>query len=223
MTTSVQTKICGVTNRTDLEALSYVTARWVGMVFYPPSPRNLAPADALAIAGRLPITFQRVGVFVDPTNDLIDAVAQQVPLNAIQLHGNESPERVVEIHQRVGIQTIKAISVEKEEDIARADIYEPIVNWLMFDAKTPPEADRPGGMGLSFDWRLLAGRKWRRPWILSGGLTPGNVAEAIRTSGAEYVDVSSGVESGPGAKDPDLVRQFLQAVASADQVDAGPD
>ena len=193
------------------------------MVFYPPSPRNLSPADALAIAGRLPIRMQRIGVFVDPANDLIDAVTQQVPLNAIQLHGDEAPERVSEIGQRVGVQVIKAIGVEREDDIAKAAAYEPRVNWLMFDAKTPADADRPGGMGISFDWRLLAGRSWRRPWILSGGLTPDNVAEAIRTSGAEHVDVSSGVESAPGVKDPALVRRFLDAVAAADQVEAEAD
>lgn len=191
------------------------------MVFYPPSPRNLTPEDALAIAGRLPIRLGRVGVFVDPTNDFIDAVTQQVPLNAIQLHGQETPERVVEIYQRAGVQTIKAIPIEREEDFALAERYDSVANWLMFDAKTPADADRPGGMGLSFDWRLLAGRKWRRPWILSGGLTPDNVAEAIRTSGAENVDVSSGVESEPGVKDPARVQKFLDAVASTHQADAG--
>lgn len=220
MATTVNTKICGVTPRTDLDALAYSTAWRVGLVFYPPSPRNLSVEEALSIAGRLPIRIGRVGVFVDPSNDLIDAVTQQVPLNAIQLHGNETPERVTEIGQRVGIQIVKAIPVERAEDIDRAAVYEPVVNWLMFDAKTPADADRPGGMGLSFDWRLLAGRSWRRPWILSGGLTPDNVAEAIRVSGAEYVDVSSGVESAPGVKDSALIQSFLTAVATADHVEA---
>ena len=223
MATTVQTKICGVTPKTDLDVLAYSNVWRIGLVFFPPSPRNLTPAEALAIAGRLPIKIQRVGVFVDPSNDLIDQVIQQVPLNVIQLHGNETPERVSEIGQRAGIQIIKAIGVEREEDIARAAAYEPRVNWLMFDAKTPADASRPGGMGLSFDWRLLAGRQWRRAWILSGGLTPDNVGEAIRTSGAEYVDVSSGVESAPGVKDAALIQRFLAAVAAADQAEAEAD
>ena len=172
MSGPVETKICGVTNRTDLDRLAYSGARWVGMVFYEPSPRNLSPDDALQIAGRLPISMSRVGVFVDPSNDLLDLVTQRVPLNAIQLHGDETLARVSEITQRIGIQTIKAIGVSREEDIAVAADYEPICNWLMFDAKTPPDADRPGGMGISFDWKILSGRRWRKPWILSGGLTP---------------------------------------------------
>jgi len=220
MATTVKTKICGVTTKTDLDTLVYSGAWRVGLVFYPPSPRNLSPAEALTIAGRLPIGIGRVGVFVDPSNDLIDEVTQQVPLNAIQLHGSETPERVTEIGQRAGIQLIKAIGVEREEDIAAAAAYEPVVNWLMFDAKTPADADRPGGMGIAFDWRLMAGRRWRRPWILSGGLTPGNVAEAIRISGTEYVDVSSGVESAPGVKDSALIQYFMDAVGAADQVEA---
>ncbi len=220
MAETVKTKICGITNRTDLDRLAYDGVWRVGLVFYPPSPRNLSLDDALQIAGRLPISFGRVGVFVDPSNDLIDAVTDRVPLNAIQLHGNETPERVTEIGQRTGIQLIKAIGVEREEDIATAAAYEPVCNWLMFDAKTPADADRPGGMGIAFDWRLLAGRRWRRPWILSGGLTPDNVAEAIRISGADYVDVSSGVESAPGAKDPELIQRFFDAVASAGRIEA---
>jgi len=223
MATTVKAKICGVTPRTDLDALTYSKAWHVGLVFYPPSPRNVSPDEALTIASRLPIKIGRVGVFVDPSNDLIDEVTQRVPLNAIQLHGSETPQRVTEIGQRVGIQIIKAIGVEREADIALAADYEPVVNWLMFDAKTPADADRPGGMGIAFDWRLLAGRRWRRPWILSGGLTPDNVAEAIRTSGAEYVDVSSGVESSPGVKDPALIQYFLDALAAADQVEAETD
>jgi phosphoribosylanthranilate isomerase len=188
----------------------------MGLVFFPPSPRNIDVADALALAGRAPITMEKVAVFVDPTNDMIDAVMDRIPINAVQLHGDETPDRVAQIQRRVGVQIIKAIGVADSEDLAKAAAYEPVTNWLMFDAKAPADASRPGGMGDAFDWQLLAGRQWNRPWILSGGLTPENVGEAIRISGAEYVDVSSGVEDAPGKKSPRLIRAFIEAVTAAD-------
>ena len=214
---TVRAKICGLTDVDAITAAAGAGAWRMGLVFFPSSPRNISPADALALAGVAPITMERVAVFVDPGDDLLDTVMDRIPFNAIQLHGNETPERVAEIQQRVGIQVIKAIGVAGEEDLAKAVAYEPICNWLMFDAKPPADASRPGGMGEAFDWKILAGKTWKRPWILSGGLTPDNVQRAIKISGAKYVDVSSGVESAPGVKDPRLIRSFLEAVASSDE------
>lgn len=212
---TVRAKICGITDDTAVAAAAATGAWRMGLVFYPPSPRNIAPADAAALVEKAPIAMEKVAVFVDPGDDLLDAVMDRVPVSAVQLHGDEPPERVAAIQKRVGVQVIKVIGVATGADLAKAAAYEPVCNWLMFDAKTPADASRPGGMGEAFDWRLLAGRDWRRPWILSGGLTPDNVGEAIRISGARFVDVSSGVESAPGVKDPNLIRAFLDAVAAA--------
>lgn len=212
----VQTKICGLTDADAVIAAAGAGAWRMGLVFFPSSPRNIAPADAFALAGIAPITMERVAVFVDPSDDLLDAIMDRIPINAVQLHGNETPERTAEISRRVGVQVIKAIGVAREEDLAQVAAYEPVCNWLMFDAKTPDDATRPGGMGEAFDWQILAGRTWKRPWILSGGLTPDNVQRAIQISGAKFVDVSSGVESAPGVKDPRMIRSFLEAVAAVD-------
>jgi len=187
----------------------------MGLVFYPPSPRNIGLADAQALALRAPIKLEKVAIFVDPRDDLIDSVMDQVPINVVQLHGDETPERVADIKRRVGVQVIKAIGVAGEEDLAKVAGYEPVCDWLMFDAKAAADASRPGGLGQAFDWRLLADREWRRPWILSGGLTVDNVGQAIQISGAKFVDVSSGVESAPGVKDLRLIQAFVEAVAAA--------
>jgi len=203
----VQTKICGLTDADAVIAAAGAGAWRMGLVFFPSSPRNIAPADAFALAGIAPITMERVAVFVDPSDDLLDAIMDRIPINA---------ERTAEISRRVGVQVIKAIGVAREEDLAQVAAYEPVCNWLMFDAKTPDDAMRPGGMGEAFDWQILAGRTWKRSWILSGGLTPDNVQRAIQISGAKFVDVSSGVESAPGVKDPRMIRSFLEAVAAVD-------
>lgn len=212
---TARAKICGLTNHQAVAAAAAARAWRMGLVFYPPSPRNLALADARALIERAPISLEKVAVFVDPGDDLIDAVLEQVPINAVQLHGDETPERVAAIKRRVGIQVIKAIGVAGEEDLAKVAAYEPTCDWLMFDAKAAAGASRPGGLGEAFDWRLLAGREWRRPWILSGGLTADNVGQAIQISGAKFVDVSSGVESTPGTKDPHRIQAFVEAVAAA--------
>ncbi len=212
---TVRTKICGLTTHEAVAAAAAARAWRMGLVFYPPSPRNIAPQDALALIERAPIWLEKVAVFVDPDDDFLDAIMLNVPINVVQLHGNETPERVAAIKQRVGVQLVKAIGVAGEEDLAKVADYEPVCDWLMFDAKPAADASRPGGLGTAFDWRLLAGREWRRPWILSGGLTAENVGQAIQISGAEFVDVSSGVEAEPGVKDPRLIQSFLEAVAAA--------
>ena len=191
-------------------------ADFVGLVFYPSSPRALSPAEAKPLAARVPARVRKVGLFVDEDDALFEAVLSEVPLDMLQLHGGESPARVREIKDRFGLPAIKAIKLAAAADLAVAEDYFDSADWLLFDAKPPADmADAlPGGNALAFDWELLAGRDWPLPWMLSGGLDSGNVAEAIAISGASSVDVSSGVEDGPGRKSPAKIAAFLDAVAA---------
>lgn len=207
---AVFAKICGLTDPAAISAALAHGADMLGFVFYPPSPRNLAPEAAAKLLDLVPSGTDRVGVFVDPTNDHLDAVLGKARLDLIQLHGDETPERCRAITIYFGLPLIKAIKVSGPEDIEQAREYEDIVDWLMFDARAPKGAALPGGNGLPFDWTMLKGKGFKRPWLLSGGLTPENLAEAVRLSGANAVDVSSGVESAPGKKDPAKIRAFLE-------------
>jgi len=210
--TGIVTKICGVADRAALNAAIEGGAGMVGLMFYAPSPRAISPADAADLVayadGRTPL----VGVFVDADDTWLETVIGAVPLAALQLHGGESPERVNAIRRRFSLPVTKAVAIGGVEDIARAHIYEGVADRLLFDAK-PPEGHGylPGGNALSFDWRLIARENWGTPWMLSGGLTADNLAEAVATSGATMVDVSSGVERAKGQKDPALIRAFLEA------------
>lgn len=191
-------------------------AAYVGLVFYPPSPRYVTPGEAASLAALVPRTVTRVGLFVNADDTAFDAVLAETPLDLLQLHGQEPPERVADLKRRTGIAVMKVVSVAAESDLARADPYLDAADWLMFDAKPPKDmaGALPGGNALSFEWRLLAGRKWPLPWMLAGGLNSGNVAEAVRLSGASILDTSSGVEDSPGKKNPDKIRAFMAAVAS---------
>jgi len=209
---SVAAKICGLSTPETVAAAIAGGARFVGFVFFPPSPRNLPPARAGSLMRGVPDTVTRVGVFVDPDDDMLKRVLAAAPLDLVQLHGEESPERVAQIKQRFGRKAMKAIKVAAEGDLAAASRYIRVADWLMFDARPPKQATRPGGNALAFDWELLHARRWPLPWMLSGGLTPENVAEAVRISGATAVDVSSGVESAPGVKDVARIHAFLAAV-----------
>jgi phosphoribosylanthranilate isomerase len=208
---SVAVKICGLNSAEAVAAASAGGARFAGFVFYPPSPRHLTPDQAgLLVPGVAP-GIVRVGVFVDPDDVLIEAVLAKAPLDLLQLHGAETPARVGAIKRRFGRPVMKAIKVAGELDLQRAKDFIGAVDWLMFDAK-PPKEHRdalPGGNALAFDWELLRQRNWPLPWMLSGGLTVDNLAEAVKISRAETVDVSSGVERRPGEKDPDKIRAFL--------------
>ncbi len=214
----VAAKICGLKDPTAIAAAVAGGASYVGLMFYPPSPRAVTPARAKELTALLPPAMKKVGVFVDPDDALLETVLAQVPLDLIQLHGGESPERVAQIAARISapanLSILKAIKVAKRADLEAASDYDEIADMLLFDAKAPTDmADAlPGGNGLMFDWNLLTGRKWRQPWMLSGGLDAGNVAQAVRISGARTVDVSSGVESAPGVKDPAAIKAFLDAV-----------
>ncbi|HTQ33358.1 MAG TPA: phosphoribosylanthranilate isomerase [Stellaceae bacterium] len=208
---TVAAKICGLSSEAAIEAAVAGGAAYVGFVFYPPSPRAVNPARAGALCALVPAAVQRVALFVDADDAAIQAVLHAAPIDILQFHGAETPERVIAAKQRFGRKVMKAISVAGHDDVAGAARYEDAADLLLFDAKPPRRADAlPGGNGLAFDWQLIAGRQWRLPWMLSGGLSADLLAEAVRVSGATAVDVSSGVERKPGDKDPDKIRAFLE-------------
>ncbi len=207
-------KICGITTPDALDAAIKARADYAGFVFFPPSPRNLSPRDAAALAERAQGRIKRVGLFVDAEDGLIGEAVTAARLEALQLHGSESPERAARLRAQFGLPVWKAIPVASAEDILRASAYRDAADFILFDAKTP-KGTLPGGMGLSFDWSLLAGNRGPLPWGLAGGLAPDNVAEAIRATGAGLVDTSSGVESAPGVKDITRIAAFCTAARSA--------
>lgn len=208
-------KICGLKTPDDIAVVARSGAVYAGLVFFPKSPRNIDIATARTLALEAPVGLAKVALLVNPDDALLDAVTAEVPLDMLQLHGKESPERLAEIRARTGLPVMKAIGVADEADLPAIADYEAVADQLLIDAKPPKAAELPGGNGLSFDWRLIAGREWKRPWMLAGGLTPDNVAEAIRLTGATQVDVSSGVESAPGVKDPEKILSFAQAAIAA--------
>jgi phosphoribosylanthranilate isomerase len=206
---SVAVKICGLSSAESLAAALRHGARHVGFVFYPPSRRNITPELAAALCAMVPGGITRVGLFVDADDAAIAAALDKAPLDLLQFHGGESPERVAEVKRRFGKPVMKTIAVAAESDLDLAPSYYGAADRLLFDAKPPKGAEAPGGNGLVFDWTLLGGRRWHLPWMLSGGLTAENLGEAVRLTHAEAVDVSSGVERAPGAKDPDRIAAFL--------------
>lgn len=208
---AVSVKICGLTEPVGLAAAIDAGARYVGFVFFAKSPRNLAPERAAELAAQVPLGVAKVGLFVDPGDALLHEVLGKVPLDMIQLHGQETPARVAEVKALTGLPVMKAVGVADATDLDALWDYGLVADMLLVDAKPPKDAALPGGNGLSFDWRLLVGRKWLVPWMLAGGLTPDNVAEAVRLTGARIVDVSSGVESAPGQKDAGLIGAFVAA------------
>lgn len=207
-------KICGIITPTALDAAIKGRADHVGLNFYPPSPRYLGPVEAAALGTRAAGRIGAVGLFVDADDALMGDTVVPAGLTAIQLHGSESPERVAQVRARFGLPVWKVISVTRAEDVARANAYAGAADLILFDAKTPA-GTLPGGMGLSFDWSLVADWKGPLAWGLAGGLTPNNVAEAIRLTAPALVDTSSGVESAPGVKDDALIAAFCSAVRAA--------
>jgi phosphoribosylanthranilate isomerase len=203
-------KICGISTMEALDAALDGGARFVGFVVYPKSPRHVSRDKLAALADRARGQAEIVVVTVDADEELLTAIATYARPDWIQLHGSERPSQVAQARQYARQGLIKAIGVGRSEDLAQAAAYEPVADMLMFDAK-PPSGGLPGGNALAFDWAILAGRRFERPWFLSGGLTPENVREATQASGAALVDVSSGVESAPGLKDPLRIARFLAA------------
>lgn len=212
---SLAAKICGINSPDALEAAVDGGAGYVGFVFYPPSPRFIEPVQAVMIAAPAPSTVKKVGLFVDAEDGAIQATLDACPLDMLQFHGDESPERVRGAKETFGLPVIKAIKLAGPDDLFHAGDYLASADMLLFDAKPPDDMEGalPGGNALAFDWELLAGAQWPCPWLLSGGLNTDNLAEAVEITGAEIVDVSSGVEDAPGHKDPERITAFLQAVA----------
>lgn len=210
---AIEVKICGINSASALEAAVKGGAALVSFNFYPPSPRALGPDEAAQLAARVPPGVTRVGVFVDPDDDTLAATLARVPLDLLQLHGSETPKRAAEIGARFERPVMKVIKVARAEDLAPAAAYADVVERLLFDAKAPKgrKDALPGGNAVAFDWQLLAGRSWPRPWMLAGGLHADNLAEAVAATGARQVDVSSGVEDAPGVKSPAKIAAFLAA------------
>jgi len=215
MTGAVRVKICGLTRTADMAAAVAAQAAYVGLNFFPRSPRHVTAQVAREIALSAPPGLGRVGLFVDAGDALIDSVLAEVPLDFLQLHGAESLERMAELRSRHGLPLIKALGVADEGDLPALAEYGRVADMLLVDAKPPRGAVLPGGNGLAFDWRLIAGRRWPCPWMLAGGLTAENVALAVQLTGARQVDVSSGVESAPGVKDAGKIAAFVAAAQRA--------
>mgnify|MGYP000556955003 CR=1 FL=1 len=206
-------KYCGLTRPEDIEAAAAANAAYVGFVFFPPSPRALTVEAAAPLALLVPQGIAKVALTVDADDALLDRITDGVALDMLQLHGKESPERVREVKERYGLPVMKAVGVAEEADLETLERYLKAADQILLDAKAPKGAELPGGNGLAFDWRLIAGRRWPVPWMLAGGLTPDNVAEAIRLTGARQVDVSTGIERERGVKDAGLIAAFGAAAA----------
>jgi phosphoribosylanthranilate isomerase len=215
MAATTKVKICGLKTEAALEAALAGGADYVGLVFFAPSPRNLAPEAARRLAAKARGRAGIVALMVDPDDALVEAVVACADPDILQLHGEETPQRVAEVRRRWGKPVMKAIKVESAGDAEAALRYRSSADLILFDARAPRDATRPGGNGAPFDWHALAGVKDEVAYMLSGGLTPYNVAEAIGATGAGMVDVSSGVEVRPGEKDPELIRRFLRAAKAA--------
>ena len=203
-------KICGLTTPEAVEAAASAGAAYVGFVFFLKSPRNISLAETEVLALASPPGVVKVALTVNADDALIDDIAA-LSIDMLQLHGTEPPERVAAVKARTGLPVMKALGVAGPDDLSKITYYETVADQILVDAKPPAGGEVPGGNGLSFDWRLIEGRVWNGPWMLAGGLDPTNVADAMRLTGAQQVDVSSGVESAPGVKDVDLIRQFLAA------------
>ena len=209
---SIRVKICGLRTAADVAVVAAAGAGYVGFVFVEKSPRHVTVAQAAEAALAAPPGLAKVALVVDADDARLDAIVEAVPLDMIQLHGHESPARVAEVRARYGLPVMKALGVADEADLAMLLDYSLVSDQLLIDAKPPRGGVLQGGNGLTFDWRLLVGRKWLRPWMLAGGLTAQNVGEAVRLTGAREVDLSSGVESAPGVKDPAKIAEFMAAV-----------
>jgi len=208
---TVAVKICGMTSTGAIDAAVSAGAAYGGLVFHPNSPRNLSLQEASSMAERMRGRLKIVALIVDMDNAALEALVKTVNPDFLQLHGHETVQRTAEIRARFGLPVIKVLPVADASDLAVAAEYENVADMLMFDARPPEGAMRPGGHGAAFDWKILNGKRFTKPWLLAGGLTPDNVARAIELSGAKLVDVSSGVESAPGVKDAQRIRDFLLA------------
>ena len=211
----IRVKICGLTTPEAVSAAVSAGAAYLGFNFFAKSPRYVSPQQAAVLAGNVAPGVAKVALTVNADDAFLEQIFEQMPLDMFQLHGHESQERVEHIRQKFGLPVIKVVGVSDAEDLPKLQEFGRVADMLLVDAKPPKDAILPGGNGLTFDWRLIAGRRWPVPWMLAGGLTPANVAQAIRATGARQVDVASGVESAPGVKDAGLIRNFVTAANSA--------
>ena len=211
MTNPVSVKICGLATVDDVRACADADANYMGLVFFEKSPRNITIPAARELALAAPLGLAKVALVVNPSDAELDAIIATVPLDMVQLHGRETPERVAEVKERFGLPVMKAVGIADGDDLPKLESYFGVADQILVDAKPPKGGELPGGNGLSFDWRLIAGRRWPCPWMLAGGLTPENVAEAVKMTGAKQVDVSSGVEDAPGQKNAELIQKFVQS------------
>ncbi len=209
--TTPRIKICGISTADALDAAIAARTDFAGLVFFPPSPRHVDSGTAAALAARAGDRIARVGLFVDADDALMAEAVAAGRLDALQLHGAETPQRVAQVQARFGLPVWKALSVSNATDVTRAQAYRGVADLILFDARTPKDAALPGGMGLRFDWSLVASWRGQPGWGLAGGLNPANVAEAIAQAGPPLVDTSSGVESAPGVKDVDRIAAFCAA------------
>jgi phosphoribosylanthranilate isomerase len=214
-------KICGLRSPETLDAALESGADQVGFVFFAPSPRNLGLEAALALGQRVAGRAGKVALTVNANDDTLASIVAALKPDMLQLHGTETPERVAVVRSKFGLPVMKALPIATRTDLSPVLQYARVTDWLLFDARAPQEATRPGGLGKTFDWTLLSGLRVAVPYMLSGGLDAGNVAEAIRITGAPGVDVSSGVESRPGVKDPSKIRAFIRAARAADALPLG--
>ncbi len=212
MPNDIRFKICGLTSEQAVFDVANAGAHYIGLNFFPKSPRFAAPDLARDLALATPIGVAKVGLVVDVDDATLDHIVNRVPLDMIQLHGSETPERVVEVKKRYGLPVIKAVGIAVVDDLAKLDLFNTVADQVLVDAKAPKGAVLPGGNGLPFDWTLIAGRRWPIPWLLAGGLTPENAALSVKMTGARQLDGSSGVESAPGVKDAEKIRAFIAAV-----------
>lgn len=215
---SIQVKICGITSADAADAAMRAGAEFVGLNFHPRSPRNLKPEQASSLAIRMRGRSRLVVLLADAGDEEIAVAVAAAKPDFIQLHGRENPERIAAVRLRFRLPVIKAFAIAEANDLVEVSKFENVADMFLFDAKAPPNASRPGGHGAAFDWQLLRGRTFLRPWLLAGGITAENVGRAIRAAEAPGVDVSSGVETSPGLKSPDMIRDFVAAVRAAEFV-----
>ncbi|MEX0921590.1 MAG: phosphoribosylanthranilate isomerase [Rhodovibrionaceae bacterium] len=210
---ALEVKICGVNTPETAAAVSKAGAQLAGLVFYPKSPRALTPAQAAQVAAAIAPGIAKVGLFVDPADAQLEAVLKAVPLDLLQLHGEETPQRLAAIKARFELPVMKVLKMARAADLDQVKAYAGVADRFLFDARPPKDRKDalPGGNAVAFDWRILAGKRFPKPWMLAGGLKPENLRQAVEISGATAVDASSGVESSPGVKDPEKIRAFLAA------------
>ena len=211
MISDIRVKICGLRDAATIRAAADAGAAYIGLNFFTKSPRSVTLTEAAALAVGVPSGLAKVGLVVDADNAMLDTLTTDVPLDMLQLHGAEPPERVADVKARYGLPVMKVVGVAGPDDLQTIDAYLNVADQILVDAKPPKGADLPGGNGVTFDWDLLAGRRWPVPWMLAGGLTAENVQDAIARTGAKQVDAASGIETAPGVKDAGLITRFVKA------------